>query len=105
MSALLFDLQFSESTMLPQLEQQLKAKETEIKNVLDAIRMGTASKSLVQCLNDLKNERDEISDSIAKEQIQSPTYTQDEYRMALTNYRKIDITQQDGKIKIKNQKI
>ena len=62
--------------------------------------MGTASKALVQCLNDLEKERDEISDAIIKEQIQSPTYTQDEYRMALTNYRKIDITHQDGKRKI-----
>ena len=62
--------------------------------------MGSASKALVQCLNDLEKQRDELGDAIIKEQIQSPTYTQDEYRMALTNYRKIDITQQDGKRKI-----
>ncbi len=100
LSALLYKLQYNESTVLPQLEQQLNAKETEIQNVLDAIRMGSASKALVQCLNDLEKQRDELGDAIIKEQIHSPTYTQDEYRMALTNYRKIDITQQDGKRKI-----
>lgn len=100
LSALLYNLQFNESTIIPQLEQQLRAKETEIQNVLDAIRMGSASKALVLCLNDLEKQRDELGDAIIKEQIQSPTYTQDEYRMALTNYRKIDITQQDGKRKI-----
>lgn len=35
-----------------------------------------------------------------KEQIKSPIFSQDEYRMALTNYRKVDISTQDGKRKI-----
>ncbi len=100
LSALLYNLQFNESIVLPQLEQQLQAKETEIGNVLDAIRLGSGSKSLVMLLNDLEKQRDEINDAIIKEKIQSPTYSQDEYRMALTNYRKIDITQKDGKRKI-----
>ena len=100
LSALLYNLQFKESTVLPQLEQQLKEREKEIENIVNVIQQGIASQALVKRLGELEASKNEISDAIIKEQIQSPTYTQDEYRMALTNYRKIDITQQDGKRKI-----
>ena len=97
---LLYNLQYNESTVLPQLEQQLKEREKEIENIVNVIQQGVASQALVKRLGELEASKNEISDAIIKEQIQSPTYTQDEYRMALTNYRKIDITQQDGKRKI-----
>ena len=100
LSALLYNLQYNESTVLPQLEQQLKEREKEIENIVNVIQQGIASQALVKRLGELEASKNEISDAIIKEQIQSPTYTQDEYRMALTNYRKIDITQQDGKRKI-----
>lgn len=38
--------------------------------------------------------------SIAKEKIKSPIFSQDHYRMALHNFRKVDISKQDGKRKI-----
>ena len=97
---LLYNLQYNESTVLPQLEQQLKEREKEIENIVNVIQQGVASQALVKRLGELEASKNEISDAIIKEQIQSPTYTQDECRMALTNYRKIDITQQDGKRKI-----
>lgn len=100
LSALLYNLQYNESTVLPQLEQQLKEREKEIENIVNVIQQGIASQALVKRLGELEASKNEISDAIIKEQIQSPTYTQDEYKMALTNYRKIDITQQDGKRKI-----
>ena len=100
LSALLYNLQYNESTVLPQLEQQLKEREKEIENIVNVIQQGIASQALVKRLGELEASKNDISDAIIKEQIQSPTYTQDEYRMALTNYRKIDITQQDGKRKI-----
>lgn len=37
---------------------------------------------------------------ITKEQNKVPTYSFDEYRMALYNYHKLDITKQDGKRKL-----
>ncbi len=100
LSALLYNLQYNESTVLPQLEQQLKEREKEIENIVNVIQQGIASQALVKRLGELEASKNEIGDAIIKEQLQSPTYTQDEYRMALTNYRKIDITQQDGKRKI-----
>lgn len=51
-------------------------------------------------LGELETQRDEISVSIAKEKITSPIFTQDHYRMALRNYRKLDMSKQDGRRKL-----
>ena len=100
LSARLYDLQYRESTLIPQLEQQLKDKEREISNIIETIQNGANSPTLTKRLNELELQKSEIETAIVKEQIRRPTYSQDEYRMALTNYRKIDITTQDGKRKI-----
>ena len=100
LSARLYDLQYRESTLIPQLEQQLKDKEREISNIIEAIQNGANSPTLTKRLNELELQKSEIETAIVKEQIRKPTYSQDEYRMALTNYRKIDISTQEGKRKI-----
>ena len=100
LSARLYDLQYRESTLIPQLEQQLKDKEREISNIIEAIQNGANSPTLTKRLNELELQKSEIETAIVKEQIKRPTYSQNEYRMALTNYRKIDITTQEGKRKI-----
>ena len=100
LSARLYDLQYRGSTLIPQLQQQLKDKEREISNIIEAIQSGANSPTLTKRLNELELQKSEIETAIVKEQIRRPTYSQDEYRMALTNYRKIDVTTQDGKRKI-----
>lgn len=100
LSALLFDLRHRESSLIPQLEQQLKEKEREIENIVSAIQKGVASDALMKRLSEIEQQKSEIETSIVKEQIKSPIFSQDEYRMALTNYRKVDISTQDGKRKI-----
>ena len=99
-SELLFKLQYSESTMLPHLEQQLAEKEKEIENIVNAVQKGYATDTLLKRLGDLEQQRNEITESIAKEKLKSPIFTQDHFKMALHNFRKIDITKQDGKRKI-----
>ena len=100
LAALLYRIQYSESTLLPQLEQQLHDKGREIENMVSAIQQGVASASLMKRLDEVEQQKQDIETSIAKEKIKSPVYTEDEYRMALSNYRKVDITKQDGKRKI-----
>ena len=100
LSARLYDLQYRESTLIPQLELQLKEKKQEIENIVSAIQKGVASEALMKRLSEIEQQKSEIETAIVKEQIRRPTYSQDEYRMALTNYRKIDISTQEGKRKI-----
>ena len=100
LSAKLYELQYSESTILPKLQEQLKQKEKEIENIINAVQKGYATETLLKRLDGLEKEKHEISDAIAKEQLKAPIFTQDHFRMALSNFRKIDITTQDGKRKI-----
>ena len=51
-------------------------------------------------MSELEKEQKEITDAIAKEQLKAPIFTQDHFKMALYNFRKIDISTQDGKRKI-----
>ena len=100
LSELLFKLQYSESTMLPHLEEQLSNKEKEIENIVSAVQKGYATDTLLKRLGELEKQRNEINDSITKEKLKSPIFTQEHFKMALCNFRKIDITKQDGKRKI-----
>lgn len=54
----------------------------------------------IDYLAELEREKEEISISIAKENIKSPILTKDQYKLALSNYRKVDITKLDGKRKL-----
>ena len=100
LAELLFNLQYSESTLLPRLEEQLTSKEKEIENIVNAVQKGYATDTLLKRLGELEKQRDEISDSIAKEKKKAPIFTKDHFKMALCNFRKIDISKQDGKRKI-----
>ena len=96
----LFELQYTESTILPKLQEQLKQKEKEIENIVNAVQKGYATETLLKRLDGLEKEKREISDAIAKEQLKAPIFSQDHFKMALSNFRKIDITTQEGKRKI-----
>lgn len=100
LSAKLYELQYTESTVLPKLQEQLKQKEKEIENIVNAVQKGYATETLLKRLDGLEKEKHEISDAIAKEQLKAPIFKQDHFRMALYNFRKIDITTQEGKRKI-----
>ena len=100
LSAKLYELQYNESTLLPKLQEQLRQKEKEIENIVNAVQKGYATEILLKKLGELEKERNEINDAIAKEQLTAPIFSQDHFKMALNNFRKIDISKQDGKRKI-----
>lgn len=100
LSKMLYDLQRQESTLLPRLLQQVKDKDKEIENIVNAIQKGVSSEALLKRLTKLEEEKSEINVAIAKEQIQNPIFTQDQIAMFLCNFRKIDISKKDGKRKI-----
>lgn len=96
----LYELQFTESTLLPKLQEQLKQKEKEIENIVNAVQKGFATETLLKRLSELEEEKKRIEDSVAKEQLTAPVFTKEHFIMALHNFRKIDVTKQDGKRKI-----
>ena len=100
LSMLLFELQYKENTLLPRLDKQLADVEKQINNIITAIQKGVASDSLLERLNDLEKQKTELKESIQKEKALSPTFTKDEFKMALSNLRKIDTKTKPGKEKL-----
>lgn len=97
LAQLLYDLQFTENTVLPQLQAELKAIQKDIDNLVSAIRKGAFSDSLVKRLNELEMEKKKIEDSIAIENLECPIYTVEHFKMAMEAFRKIDVSQMEGK--------
>lgn len=81
-------------------EDELKVKEKEIENILSAVKKGFAQDTLLKELAGPEKQRDDISLSIAKEKIECPILSKDHFKMALNNYRKLDITKFEGKRKL-----
>ena len=100
LAGLLFELQYEESTILPHLEEQLKEREKEIGNIVNAIQRGAASDALITRLTELEGQKSALAEAIAGEKKKSPTFTKDEFKMALCNYRKIDVEKLEGRRKL-----
>lgn len=100
LAELLFRLQHEESPLLPRLEEQLKEKEKEMENIVNAVQKGYATDVLLERLEKLKHDKDEIAVSIAKERIKHPTFSREHFEFALRKFRSLDITDQEGKRKI-----
>ena len=90
LSAKLHELQYTESTVLPKLQEQLKQEEKEIDNIVNAVQKGYATETLLKRLDGLGKEKREISEAITQEQLNAPIFTQDHFRMALSNFRKTE---------------
>ena len=100
LSTLLFELQYKENALLPRLDKQLADVEKQVNNIITVIQKGVASDSLLERLNDLEKQKTELKESIQKEKAISPTFTKDEFKMALSNLRKIDTKTKAGKEKL-----
>lgn len=100
LAQLLYTLQYEESTILPHLEEQLKEKEREIENIVTAIQKGAASDTLIARLTEIEQQKKTLAETIAEEKKKSPVFTKDEFKMALCNFRKIDIGKLEGRRKL-----
>ena len=100
LAQLLYTLQYEESTILPHLEEQLKKKEREIENIVTAIQKGAASDTLIARLTEIEQQKKTLAETIAEEKKKSPVFTKDEFKMALCNFRKIDIGKLEGRRKL-----
>ena len=68
-------MQEQEDTMTPVLKQQLQQSETEIRNVMKAIRQGIITDTTKECLEDLETQRDSLKASFAQLQLERRKFT------------------------------
>ena len=71
-------MQEQEDTVTPVLKQQLQQCETEIRNVMKAIRQGILTDSTRECLEELEQQRDSLRGSIAQLQLERRKFTKEE---------------------------
>lgn len=100
LAQLLFDLQYEENTLLPRLESQVEEKKKEIENIVTAIQKGVASETLMQCLGELEEQKKVFEEQLAKERLNSPLFTKEQFKMSLCNLRKINTNTKEGKAKL-----
>lgn len=82
---LAYDAQNKENEQLPLLRKQLAQTEKGIKNIVDAIEQGISTKSTRERLIELKQRKNDIEISIAKESIENLMLTKSNSDFGLTN--------------------
>ena len=86
--------------MIPVLEDELKEKNKAIENILKAVEKGLGVEALLMRLEVLQNEKSNIELSLAKEKMETPLFTKEQFLRVLRNFSLIDIKNQDGQRKI-----
>ncbi len=88
-------MQEQEDTVTPVLKQQLQQCETEIRNVMKAIRQGILTDSTRECLEELEQQRDSLRGSIAQLQLERRKFTKKEIVDWVSRYKDGNINDPD----------
>lgn len=88
-------MQEQEDTVTPVLKQQLQQCETEIRNVMKAIRQGILTDSTRECLEELEQQRDSLRGSIAQLQLERRKFTKEEIVGWVSRYKDGNINDPD----------
>ena len=74
-------------TMTPVLKQQMQQCETEIRNVMKAIRQGILTETTKECLEELENHRDSLKTSILQLLLERRKFTKEEIVDWISKYK------------------
>ena len=84
---LAMDLQQQENTVIPVLQKQLKATQSGIENLLNAIQLGIITPSTKQRLDALEADKERLEIDIAREQMQQPLLEREQIVAWLERFR------------------
>ena len=88
-------MQEQEDTMTPVLKLQLQQCETEIRNVMKAIRQGIITDTTKECLEELEEQRDSLKASIAQLALERRKFTKEEIVEWISRYKDGNINDPD----------
>ena len=95
-----FEYQQKENTALAPLQNRLHTTESEIENIMTAIKAGIITKTTKSELERLELEKESLEITIAKEQIERPMLTKKEIRFWITKFRDTDLADDIQKRKL-----
>ena len=80
-------MQEQDDIVTPVLKQQLQQCETEIRNVMKAIRLGIITDTTKECLEDLETQRESLKESIAQLQLERRSFSKEEIVEWISKYK------------------
>ena len=87
-----FELQATENTKIPSMEQRLKQIDSELDNIMNAIRQGIFSPTVKSTLDQLEQEKRDLETEIAKEKCEHPILSKEQIKFWIYKFKHMDIT-------------
>ena len=92
-----FKLQSAENTKIPAMNRRLKQIETELDNVMRAVKKGIISSTIQDTLNSLEQEKTDLEIEILKEQCERPILSKEQIKFWIYKFKRADIANNDQK--------
>ena len=92
-----YELQQHEDNAAASIQTQLTGVETKLNNLVEAITQGIYSSATKKALGELEERKRNLEIELFEVQMRNPVLTKEQILFALHNFRKIDISTQEGK--------
>ena len=92
-----YGLQQQEDNATASIQTQLTGVETKLNNLVEAIAQGIYSSATKKALDELEERKRNLEIELFEAQMRNPVLTKEQILFALHNFRKIDISTQEGK--------
>ena len=92
-----YELQLQEDSAETMIQAQLTGVETKLNNLVEAITQGIYSSATKKALDELEERKRNLEIELFEAQTRNPVLTKEQILFALHNFRKIDISTQEGK--------
>lgn len=89
-----FDIQNNKGTHLPALEGQLSKIQTEIDNMMNAIKQGIITQTTKATLEGLEQDKENLEIAISKEQIERPVLSKEEMKCFICKFALAPVDEQ-----------
>ena len=93
----IYELQLREDNTATTIQAQLTGVETKLNNLVEAITQGIYSSTTKKALDELEERKRNLEIELFEAQTRNPVLTKEQILFALHNFRKIDISTQEGK--------
>ena len=92
-----YELQQQEDNAAASIQIQLTGVEIKLNNLVEAITQGIYSSATKKALDELEERKRNLEIELFEAQMRNPVLTKEQILFALHNFRKIDISTQEGK--------
>ena len=93
----IYEVQLDRSANLPKLQEQLEQVQTEIDNVMNAIKQGIITPTTKKTLMKLEEEKGGLEISIAKEKIERPVVSKEVIKYWICKFSNVDLNDFESK--------